>query len=99
MANLAVATEIRRQLYAGGMTKVWSWGSHAWKGGDNFLTFRVTGHLFRGVVKITLNSLDLYDIELMKLNGTVEKTINNIYNDQLTDVIDRVVERIPQYKD
>jgi len=94
-----VAQIIMQQLCQGNRkVKVWSWGAHAWKAGENFLHFRVTGRLFRGVVRVTLNSMDLYDIKLMKLSGEVEKEINGVYNDQLTDVIDEAVERIPAYQ-
>jgi len=93
-----VAQIIRQQLYAGGRIKVFTWGANAWRAGENFLHFRVTGKLFRGVVRITLNSMDLYDIKLMKVSGEVVKEINGIYNDQLTDVIDNAIERVPEYK-
>ena len=96
--DLTIANTIREQLYMGGRNKVWSWGSHAWKGGENFLMFRVTGRVFRGVVKITVNSMDTYDIELMKLKGELVKRIEGIYCDNLTDVIDEFVELIPAYK-
>ena len=96
--DLTIANTIRQQLYAGGTNKVWSWGSHAWKGGENFLMFRVTGRLFRGVVKVTLNSMDTYDIELMKLKGEVVKRIEGIYCDELTSVIDEAIEFVPEYK-
>lgn len=97
--DYTIVNEIRRQLYAGSKIKVWSWGSHAWTAMDeNTLRFRVTGKLFRGYVTVKLNSMDTYDITLSKLNGTIEKEIKDIYNDQLTDVIDNAVERIPEYK-
>ena len=95
-----VAITIRQQLLAGGKNqiKVFSWGAKAWRAGEDFLQFRVTGLLFRGVVRITLNSMDLYDVKLMKVSGEVVKEINGLYNDQLTDVIDEAVEKIPNYR-
>ncbi len=93
-----IALIIRQQLFAGGKIKVWSWGANAWRAGENFLHFRVTGRLFRGVVRVTLNSMDTYDIKLMKVSGEVVKEINGIYCDQLTDVIDEAIEKIPEYK-
>jgi len=93
-----VALIIRQQLFEGGRMKVFSWGANAWRAGDDFLHFRVTGRLFRGVVRITLNSMDTYDIKLMKVSGEVVKEINGIYNDQLTEVIDNAIERVPEYK-
>jgi hypothetical protein len=98
MADLQIANTIKEQLYAFGKVKVWSWGAHAWVGGTNFLRFRVQGHHFRGIVKITLNSMDLYDIEFIK-GETVVKEINGVYFDEMTDIIDRYVEKIEAYKD
>lgn len=99
MANLAIVSEIRRQLYAGGTNKVWSWGAHAWAAIDEYtLRFRVTGQLFRGVVTVRLTPMDVYEVKLIKMDGTVVKTIDMVYCDNLTDVIDEVVERIPAYK-
>lgn len=99
MANLAIVTEIRRQLYAGGTTKVWSWGAHAWAAIDEYtLRFRVTGQLFRGIVTVYLTGMDDYTVKLLKMDGTVVKEINGVYCDNLTDVIDEAVEKIPAYK-
>lgn len=97
MADLTVANTIREQLFAFGKMKVWSWGAHAWVGGENFLQFKVQGHHFKGIVKITLNSMDLYDIEFIKA-GKVIHEVNGIYFDQMTDIIDEYVEKIPGYK-
>ena len=96
MGNLQIATTIRQQLYAHGTQKVWSWGAHAWRGGENFLRFRVSGHHFKGVVKITLNSMDLYDIEFLKGEKVVHE-VNGAYFDNMTDIIDRYVEYVKEY--
>lgn len=99
MSNLAVAKTIRDQLFAFGRMKVFSWGARGWAGGDNFLKFRVSAMRHKGYIKITLNSLDLYDVELISLDGKVKETINGLYFDQLTEVIDNRIERISAYKD
>ena len=98
METLQVANTIRQQLIAFGQVKVWSWGARQWVGGSNFLQFRVSGHHFKGRIKITLNSMDLYDIQFIKLSGEVHNEVNGVYFDQMTDIIDRVVERIEAYK-
>jgi hypothetical protein len=97
--DLTIVNEIRRQIYAGGMEKVWSWGAHAWGVVDKHtLRFRVTGRIFRGVVTVCLTPMDVYRVELLKLDGTVVKTFDMVYCDQLTDVIDTAVERVSEYK-
>lgn len=96
--SLQVANTIRQQLIAGGKTKVWSWGANKWVGGENWLSFRVRARRHKGYVKITLNSLDLYDVQLISTHGNIKKEWNNLYCDQLTEVIDNEIEKIEAYK-
>ena len=53
-----------------------------------FLMFQIGSGAKNAIkfVKITLNSMDLYDMEFMKRNGSIVRTINGIYNDQLQDI-------------
>jgi len=93
MGNLTIATEIKRQLLTLGKMKVWSWGAHAWIGGDNFLHFKVNGLKHKGYIKITLNGMDLYDIQFFKKkNAAVISEKLGIFFDDLVDVIDIEVE-------
>lgn len=96
-----VADTIIRQLYAGGRTKVMSWGAHAWRFGitdnDNaFLLFRVRGLLYKGLVRIVLNANDTYTVELVNKNSEqkfdVIKSVDNAYFDNITDIVDGLVE-------
>ena len=98
MANLEIATEIKRQLYVTGTTKVRSWGTRNFAGGENYLTFKVSGHLFKGWVKITLNGMDYYDIQFIGQKGVVKHEIKDVDCFSMTDMIDEYVERIPAYK-
>jgi hypothetical protein len=98
------ANTIRRQLHSGGQAKVWSWGAHAWRYGVTgeseteypypFLRFRVRGFKLKGIVQITYDTgSDTYYAEFFKGNSKVAyKKIENLYCDDLTDVIDREVE-------
>lgn len=60
--------------------------------GKNYLQMRLgrnSGHW--NVLKIVLNGLDLYDMtfyKIRKLTVTKEKTVDNIYCDQLHDIIE-----------
>ena len=93
------------QLYSFGTLKVMSWGAHNWqtrafKGYDNvyYLRFTVNGRLFKGHIYIVLNGLDLYDIYYCTNRGTIKMVNTNIYFDQMTDVIDIKIEKVPEYK-
>jgi hypothetical protein len=109
MSNLIIANTIWKQICAGEMIKVWSWGvplnSRAGeqnKDGSGSLHFKVNGQKFKGTVIVKYRPVpDDYVIEFVKIKGTeriVEHTIEDVYCDQLTELIDEYVEKIPAYK-
>ena len=89
---MIIATEIRKQLFFFGKIETMSWGAHNWKGGEDFLEFKVQGFKLKGYVRITLNGLDLYDITFKNLKGEVVKEIKDVYNEDMVDLIDNEVE-------
>jgi len=89
---MLIANEIRNQLFHFGKQIVWSWGAHAWAGGEDFLEFQVQGYKLKGVVRIRLNGLDLYDITFKNSHGEVIKEIKDVYNEDMVDIIDNEVE-------
>ena len=46
-----------------------------------------------GVVRITLNGLDLYDIEIKNSRGRIIESKTDIYNDQLNEVLESMWEK------
>ena len=97
--DMTIIKEIRRQIFAGGVIKVMSWGANSWTAIDQYtLRFKVQGFLHKGFVTVCLTPMDVYEVKLLKNNGTVVKTIENVYCDELTEIIDNNVERIPTYK-
>jgi len=67
-------------------------------GGDNVLMFKVNGFIHQGDVIISYNGAsDLFDVQLLTKQGKLVKTIENIYVDQLIDVIDEAVEHTTDY--
>jgi len=95
--SLEIATTIKSQLIGLGRIKVMSWGAHNWTGTKDALLFKVQGHHFKGVVKITLKGDDTYTIEFFKNTTEVVKTYEQVYFDDMVDIIDRYVEYIPSY--
>lgn len=95
--------ETLRQLNAGGKMKVWSWAAHNWTAypdKDNQIfafRFTVNAHHFRGHIYIVLNGADLYDVYYCSNRGNIKFIHNDIYNDTLTEVIDRKIEYISEY--
>lgn len=80
----------------------WSWGTHALKGftikGEpKALRFAVQGYHHKGHVYIVLNGQDLYDVYFTTRKGKIVDSKCGIYFDMLVDVIDKRVEKIPEY--
>lgn len=73
---------------------MWCWGANHFEPfGEDALTFKVNGYKHKGYVVITLGFMDTYDIHLLDYDGyQVGKTTNDVYCDQLTDIIDSLVE-------
>ncbi len=89
---MIIATEIRNQLFYFGKIKVWSWGADAWTGGEDYLQFKVQGYKLKGSVRIKLNGLDLYDITFNNIKGETIKEFNDVYAEDMVDIIDNEVE-------
>lgn len=59
---------------------------------NNWVSFRFKGSKLFNHVKITLNSMDTYDVKFKKVWGmkiTREKTFSNVYNDQLIPLFEQ----------
>ena len=81
-------------------TRFWSWGAHAFTNIKNkALRMKVEGHHHKGHVYISVNGMDLYDVHLTNLDGTLKEEITDIYFDDLFNTIDKKVEYISEYKD
>jgi hypothetical protein len=88
-SDLTVAKEIYNQL---GKKAMFMMGAKNIAGDNNSLSFKISGSPKYNFIKITLNSLDLYDVKFIKYFNykiTREVEVNNVYNDQLKDVIEK----------
>lgn len=64
------------------------------------LRFRVNGFLHSGIVEVKYNEgADLFDIYLLDNANQVKETIEEIYFDELVEVIDNHVERVVNYNE
>lgn len=90
MSSQIVANEIVQQL--GGFGKISAMvNARNFSYTDNSLNFRFSGSKKSNMIKITLNSMDTYDIEFIKFSPKyctckVAQTHEGIYNDQLIDL-------------
>ena len=89
MSNLKVAETILEQL--GGNKFCVMTGAKNLGGTENSLSMRIGRNSSNSnYLKITLNMMDLYDMEFCKLTRMGEKKsvteYNNVYNDMMTDI-------------
>ena len=99
-----VLTIQRQLMWNVDIATFFSWGVNKMK----ILLFRdmptlginVSGLLHKGWVYISLNEgIDLYEITLLTSNYKVIKTIDEVYCDQLAQIVDELVERSPGMTD
>jgi len=89
MSNLIVAETILKTL--GGNKFRMMTGAKNLAGDENSLSMRIGRNSSNSnYLKITLNMMDLYDMEFCKLTRMGEKKsvkeYNNVYNDMMTDI-------------
>ena len=80
---------------------VFSWGFHRPTAlpDDKGLAFKVDGFKHRGWVFVKYNEgKDLFDVELRNMSLNVVRSIEDVYFDQLVNVIDHAVERTSDYE-
>lgn len=99
-----VLTIQRQLMWNVDIATFFSWGVNKMK----ILLFRdmptlginVSGLQHKGWVYISLNEgLDLYEITLLTSNYKILKTIEEVYCDQLAQIVDELVERSPGMTD
>ena len=100
MSNLTVANTILSQIKAIDPRALFAWGvgmhpTNKIVGGENFLQFKTSGMVrWKGFVKVTLNGMDLYDIEFARVRGSkriVDKVYSDVFVEDMVSVIDGVV--------
>lgn len=80
-------------------SKFWSWGADKFtKMTDSTLRFKVNGHHHKGHVYIFLNFMDTFDIYLTTSKGIIQQVLNEVYIDELFNLLDEKIEKIPAYK-
>ncbi len=91
--NMQVAKTILEQM--GGNQFIAMTGAHHLAGSKNTLHFSFKGSRKTNKCKITLNGVDLYDVEFFKLNLRAAdpcpliNSYNNIYCDQLQGIFEK----------
>lgn len=75
-----------------------SWGPSGFKNlEDKVLIFKVNGHHHKGYVCISLGWDDTYTVRLISTRGNVKFEMEGVYFDNLFEVLDERIEKIPEY--
>lgn len=76
----------------------WSWGvSRKHNLEDRGLLLKVNGHHHKGYVLITLCGNDTYTVHIISTHGNTLNTYKEVYFDDLVEIIDNRIEKIPEY--
>lgn len=84
---------------ASNVLKCMSWAFRSAKIMKKNLAYRftVSGRHHTGHVYIVLNFMDTFDIYYTSNRGTIKKISNDVYIDQLIDILDKEIEYISDY--
>lgn len=76
----------------------WSWGvSQRVNFQNKGLGLKVSGNHHKGWVLITLSYMDTYSVHIVSNKGEVLNTYDDVYVNELVDIIDGRIERIEEY--
>jgi len=95
MTDMTIANTIRDQIKMMDRMAFGAWGVRSFVGGETYLQFKSTGMVKnKGVVKIELNGMDLYDITFGKIRVgkyTEKARMDNVFAEDMVKVIDGMV--------
>ena len=75
------------------------WGFNTPIALEDGLQFNVEGFLFKGKVRVRYNEgADTFFVQLINADGSIKRQEEDIYLDNLVDVIDGMVERCENYR-
>ena len=79
---------------------VFSWGFNTPIAIEDGLQFNVEGFKHQGKVRVHYNGgSDLFDVTTLNRDGSIAGKTDEVYLDELVNVIDSMVERTPNYKE
>ena len=101
--NEYYVTTMLQQIQYPNLYVFWSWGGHNFAKAETIekypkptLIFQVSGMKFVGEVRIYYNWADYYEIDFIQDNKVV-KSYEEVYFDDLQNIIDDYVEKQPNY--
>ena len=78
---------------------MWSWGCRSFVALNDGLMWHVQGYLLNGWVKVLYNcGTDAFDVYFLNNKKELVKKVEEVYLDNLVDVIDDYVEKTSDYE-
>lgn len=91
--------ELAQALLCNASCTIASWGAQNWGFyKEQWLRFMVNGHHHKGWVYIILTWNDTFTIYFADLDGVIVEKREEVYIDELIDVLDKRIEWIDDYK-
>lgn len=102
--NMDIVKTILQQIQYPNRTIFFTWGATKFTAcqSDNdrnepCLAFKVNGMKFKGYVYIFYDWADYYRVEFVSTHRNLKKVVDEVYFDELQNVIDEYVEKIDEY--
>ena len=91
--------ELLNAMRKGAFWTLASWGAREFMvNKDQWLRFRVSGHHHKGLVYIVLGWDDTFTLYYTTLSGKIKDKRENVYIDELVQVLDKKIEFVEAYK-
>lgn len=102
--NMDIVRTILEQIKFPNRTIFWSWGAKGFTAAQSndenkqpCLMFKVNGRKFKGYVHIFYDWSDYYRVEFVSTHKNLKKVVDEVYFDELQNVIDEYVEKVADY--
>ena len=102
--NMNIVHTILQQIKFPNISVFFSWGAKGFTAAQSnddakepCLIFKVNGMKFKGYVHIFYNWCDWYRVEFVSTHKNLKKVVDEVYFDELQNLIDEYVEKVDEY--
>lgn len=103
-SNMGIIQTILQQIKYPNRIVYLTWGAKGFTAAQSndeskepCLRFKVNGRKFKGYVHIFYNWSDWYRVEFVSTHNNLKKVVDEVYFDELQNVIDEYVEKVKEY--
>lgn len=102
--NMSIVQTMLKQIQFPNRIVFFTWGANGFTASQSdtdahepCLMFKVNGRKFKGYVHIFYNWCDWYRVEFVSTHRNLKKVVDEVYFDELQNVIDEYVEKVEEY--